>query len=329
MKHICKVIIIFIFITAVSCSNPLGSRIRAEANSILYIRQSQDFKELAAMRPDGSLIKVILRYEDSSSQIDVARWSPDKTLIVLEGGPIDKRGFIRKTPLWIINNNGTFVRKLTTNGHKPVWSRDGEKIFFVKDFGNIGFTQNVYSINSDGTNERVVYQTGVDISFHITDDSVSGEYLFGYEAFTFIDTNGKQSVSNTKIVRIDLKTGEKIFLTENEFPDFAPRLSNKGNKLAYYHQEYKERSSFKRITNLHILNSDDQNSQKITNFTSFNLAYPHIAWSPDSNFLGFSKIDQINKLNTIGDIYTVDINTGLITQLTNTININEMIMDWK
>ena len=314
-----------ILLSAVSCSNPVGSQISPDIESILYIRQGQGFKELAAMRPDGSPIKVILRLGGNFDRIDAARWSPDKSRIVLAGGQLDSRpGVVDVIPLWIIDNNGTFIRELTFDGRKPVWSRNGEKIFFMKSEG-----PNVYSVNTNGTNEEMVHMDADSIIFQLTDVSVSGQYIFGFELFTFNTDDGKLNASDLEIVRIDLQSGEKTFFTDNEQSDAAPRLSNDGNKIAYYHRVSEGIGSFNRITNVYMMDSDGQNSQNITNLTNLNLSFPFITWSPDGSFIGFNKANQLNSYNGSDDIFLVEVSTGKITQLTFTNNINDMIMDWK
>ena len=332
MKHYCNFIYILILFAAVSCTNPVGSQISLDEESILFIRSSNDFRELAAMRPDGTLIKVILRYDDNSKyfpdRIDAARWSPDKSRIVLEGGPTESREY---TPLWIIDNNGKFIRKLTRNGFKPVWSNDGKKIFFMRRRGFFSLISDVYSVNSDGTGEELVYMAGDSISFHLTDVSDTGKYLLGYESFFYFLENGVFAQSDFEIVRINLLSGEKAFFTDNELADTAPRLSNDGIKIAYYHREFEGNLSFERITNIYVMNSEGNNPQQITYQASFNVSLPYITWSPHADFLGYHKSDQKNHYNEFSDIFIVEISSGMVNQLTNTAknNIINTIMDWK
>lgn len=326
MKYICKIIFILLLTSNFSCGWQADSGISQEEESILFIRQSSDFKELAAMRPDGTLIKVILRLGGNFDRIDAARWSPDKSRIVLAGGQRDSRGFVDVIPLWIIDNNGTFIRKLTYNGQNPAWSQDGQKIFFAKyDMG----IHDVFSVNTDGTNEQTVYKAVDNIPFYFTDISFSGEYIFGFGAYDDNQETSNRSYSGLQIVRINIQTGEKTYLTDNDRRDFAPRVSKDGFKIAYYHHDYEGRSSIQRISNVYIMNTDGQASQKITNFTTFTTSRPFITWSPAGNFIGFNIDDQLKRTNWNGDIFKVNINTGEIIQLTNTININEKIMDWK
>ena len=153
--------------------------------------------------------------------------------------------------------------------------------------------------------------------------------MFGYESFLFYQNDGKQAISKSEIVRINLQSGEKTFFTNNEISDFAPRLSNDGNNIAYYQQVFEGLPSFKRTTNVFVMQSDGNNSKNITNLTNFNLSFPFITWSPDGNFIGFNEADQSTGSSEYGDIFTIEIKTGIIAKLTNTININDMIMDWK
>lgn len=80
-------------------------------------------------------------------------WSPDGSKIVFT------RGTTRGFQIFMMNSNGTGVRRLTDGprrNHSPVWSPDGSKIAFISTRGG---NRELYIMNADGTAETRLTRT--------------------------------------------------------------------------------------------------------------------------------------------------------------------------
>ena len=126
---------------------------------LLIVRDSysKGFNEINTIKPDGTGLHVAAHYTFDKNKYYPenylsARWSPDKTKIVAQGGPgstIDIR------PLWLMDIYGRLLHKLYWSGTHQVWSHDGEYIIFQ----GIPCGYNVLSVNIDGMGKRIIYES--------------------------------------------------------------------------------------------------------------------------------------------------------------------------
>ena len=290
--------------------NNLNIDIDINEELILFVRwiYSSSSSELCVMRPDGSNIQVIGRHG-----YGMARWSPDKTKIVIIGGPGSTRDI---HPLWLMNIHGRMLHQFTPSGSNQVWSHDGEYILFQ------GGTKYVLSVNIDGTGKRIIYEVDdIDSTdFHLHDVSASGEYILGTETLYYTNEEGKLSNTDGEILKIHLETGEKVYLTDNELIDYASRYNSDETMIAYISVNMPEEAKIKNISNVYVMSSDGSNKRRVTNYTRRNEIYPSIAWSPDGKKIAYSKYNNI---------FIVDIISGNVFNLTNTDSIRNDVMDWK
>jgi Tol biopolymer transport system component len=117
---------------------------------ILFLNGSK----IATMNPDGSDVKGILAPGPVSLDAPVA--SADGRIAFVQRAASGSQ-------LMVMNADGSRLTTLTSGsfgvvGH-PTWSPDGTKIAF-EDQGTFGFPEKISVINSDGTNERVLLDTG-------------------------------------------------------------------------------------------------------------------------------------------------------------------------
>ena len=79
-----------------------------------------------------------------------AQYSPDGSRIVFQSG----RALERSDDIYVMNADGTGIKRLTTNGaHDPSFTPDGKLIVFTKwHDGNFG----IGIMNADGTNEKMI-----------------------------------------------------------------------------------------------------------------------------------------------------------------------------
>jgi len=218
--------------------------------------------------------------------------------------------------------NGRLLHQLTWNGYYTVWSHYGEYILFERRLGYFSEIWDVYSVNIDGTDERLVYQVGDRTIFMISDVSASGEHILGYESIVYINDEGKLSDTDLEIVKIHLETGKKMYLTDNELNDGCPRYNSDETMIAYFCIDIPGEVTVNNIENVYVMSSDGSNKRRVTNETMPNEMGPFLAWSPDGKKIAYIKNN---------DIFIVDIISGNVYNLTNTAkdSIRNKVMDWK
>ena len=309
---------IIILLLSYCRKSPVDSQIDLNINIneelILFTKYvySSSSNELCVMRPDGSNLQVIGRHGYSR-----ARWSPDKSKIVIVGNS----GTMRDVSLiWIMDMNGQLHNCLTWSGTNPLWFHNEDRILYQETI--FGSTGRVYSINIDGTDEKLIYQADGSTSLDIYDISASGGYLLGKEKFYYTNDEGKLSNTDGEIVKINLETGEKVYLTDNELNDGCPRYNKDETMIAYLSIDMPEEVKIKNITNVYVMSSDGSNKRRVTNETIPNEIWPFMAWSPDGKKIAYGKYNNI---------FIVDIISGNVYNLTNTAkdSIRNIVMDWK
>jgi len=324
---------IMILLLSLCSKSPVDSDNGIDLNEerLLIIRDSysKGFNEINTIKPDGSGLHVVSHYTFDKSKYYSenylsARWSPDKTRIVAQGGPgstIDIR------PLWLMDIQGKLLHKLYWSGTNQVWSHDGEYILFQ----GIPCGYNVFSVNIDGTDEKLVYQVGDSTIFMLSDVSASGEYILGYESIVYRNEEGKLSDTDLEILKINLETGEKVYLTDNELSDACPHYNCDETKIAYFCRDIPGEVTINNVTNVYVMDSDGSNKRRLTNETKPNRIWPFMAWSPDGKKIAYQKFNQRTASERQIDIFIVDIDTGELFQLTDTAKdtVRNLVMDWK
>jgi len=97
---------------------------------------------ILVMNSDGSNSQEVVP-RTGSVTYDAVDWSPDGRKLVFSNP--NNMSFSIKEAIWVVNNDGTELKKLT-NGTFPAWSPDGNLIAFQRD----GF---IHLITPNGTNE--------------------------------------------------------------------------------------------------------------------------------------------------------------------------------
>jgi len=298
---------------------------------LLIVRDSysKGFNEINTIKPDGTGLHVAAHYTFDKNKYYPenylsARWSPDKTKIVAQGGPgstIDIR------PLWLMDIYGRLLHKLYWSGTHQVLSHDGEYILFQ----GIPCGYNVFSVNIDGTDEKLVYQVGDSTTFNLYDISASGEHILGTEKLYYTNEEGKLANTESEILKIHLETGDKLYLTDNELSDACPHYNCDETKIAYFCRDIPGEVTINNVTNVYVMSSDGSNKRRLTNETKPNRIWPYMAWSPDGKKIAFQKFNQMTTSERQIDIFIVDIDTGELFQLTDTAKdtVRNLVMDWK
>ena len=107
--------------------------------------------------------KIYIMSADGSNQVPITddecslghpSWSPDGERLVVYGSCGDTEG------LFTMNDDGSNLELLIAKDkypmYCPVWSSNGQQLAYIKDTHNLNGTINLYVINSDGLNQRLL-----------------------------------------------------------------------------------------------------------------------------------------------------------------------------
>lgn len=308
--------------------NPASYQNNNDGERILFIRNSLNFNEICTMKPDGSDIKVITRNQSGKSveNYQWARWSPDKKKLVIQGGP---GSTLEYKPLWLMDCEGNLLLKLTWNGWNPLW-RNNNEIIFTRLRGYFSLIADVYSITVDGKNEDVIYQVADSTGFSVSDIYKDGKYLLGAEAFFFKDSLGRMNMTDNEIVKVNIYTKEKNYLTNNTVHDTRASLSTDETMIAYTSMNFTEDSIG--IHNIYLMTPEGEFVKQLTDEIIPNpYSFLNLVPSAGGKQLAYSKADQSGGYNPYTDIFIIDIQIKSVKKLTNTAKdeISSNVMDWR
>lgn len=313
-----KMFVRFLFIAmvmiAIACDeNPAdnGGPNPTNEERILFTRNvNREVCQLCTMNPDSGDLEIIAEteYGYNNNGFMEARWSPDKSKIVIVGGPESTRDIF---PLWLIDMRGNFLCKLSKNGYGPVW-RTNDEIIYNKPRGlTIDTKKDICRINIDTREESLIYEPSDTLSFSITDIRQSDKMAIGYYWSTSLNSLlAKFSVENI--------TDYTIISYVDTYLSFKPRLSPENIQIIFAQGIYKK-------NNLYLL---ELGSNAVTNITKNMGEYRSLAWSPDGERVVYSKrsSDEENY-----DIYLLDVTTTTRINLTSSFgdNISGTVRDWR
>ncbi len=102
-----------------------------------------------------------------------------------------------------------------------------------------------------------------------------------------------------------------------------PRWSPDGTKLAFFTYQGNASSGGDNWV-IKVVNSDGSWLTQVNDFQTGGRAWPSFDWSPDGSSIAFIKLASSNNY----DIFSINIDGSNLTQLTNTPDDNEAVVDW-
>lgn len=332
------ILLTIVFLLPSACSrNPAGVDDLNGDGRIMFIRGSRDFSEICTIKPDGTDLRVITHHDYNGEYIpegyNYARWSPDKSRIVVEGGP---RESIEWYPLWMMDMNGSLLYRLIWFGSRPIWSPDGKKIAYVRRRGYFSVIHDLYQIAASGGDEKILLEaetdTGSGYTYYAYDrfPNDGGEILLS-EIYIYHDsTTGKLKESDSELLAYDPDSKGKRYLTDNEVRNGYGRISPDGAYIMYTSHLPEIYPHY--LSDLLLMSAGGDSIRSLTDGRQ-PASYFLGAWSPDGQKFAISDYrgSGYPREEQGSDIYLVDLATSTWDTLTfgRGTGITNRVMDWK
>ena len=292
-------------------SNP---QISPDASQIIYRRNGFDIMKdnpkgnLWILNSDGSLHRKLTSREVNESQ---AKWSPNG----------DRIAFVSSTDegselymYWVKTGQIAKLSQLEMSPGNITWSPDGKQIAFTmfkaekppvivkmpakpkganwakparitnrlkheqdgRGYMKPGFTH-IFIIPAQGGTPRQItsdnYNHSGSLSFSPSDNSI-------YFSANRIE-DWEYDFRNSEIYKVNIETKVITVLTSQKGPDFSPKISPNGNKVAFLGFKDKVQAHQNRI--LYLMDSDGKNRRAISN--NFDNSLSNIAWDREGKGL--------------------------------------------
>ena len=316
-------IVLFCSLLLINCEkNPVDNNKSTppDEERILFIRNVKNkLSQICTMKPDGSDIKVISQTEVNLYNIGYihARWSPDKSKVVVVGGPESSPDIF---PLWLMDMSGNFCQKLSHNGFQPIWKNEDEIIYHKPRGYTIGSTQDIFLISIKEEREFIIFQQTDTFSIRISDLDTVESYGIGSLYDKSLNPEKYDAIAKFQIGNW---TNYNILYDNNAYLSVQPRLLPNKEKLIFVKGIYRNNDIY----------SLDLSSGVVVNLTNNPSEYRNISCSPDGSHIAFSRVNSnlTGEFEECEDIFIMDIETRSIINITNTASdsISNHVMDWK
>lgn len=191
--------------------------------------------------------------------------------------------------------DGTGAIVLVKNGEYPKW-KPGVKTHFAyveRQSGNPNLK--LWVAQEDGSNP--VALTGFEIY---------NDYSWSPDGGWILISDSKDG--NYEIYKITIDGSKNVRLTNNSYSDLYPRWSPKGNKIAYVSEVGTSNNK------IFVIDANGSTPTQLTpsNINIYVSGVSQISWSPDGSQIAF-----IANSGTNYDVFTVDITSGQVQNITN------------
>lgn len=259
-------------------------------------------QQIFTMNPDGSDVTQ-LTFSDCWNEYP--RWSPDGKMIAFDS---NRTGTYQ---IYIIYGNGYGQKRITHgkyNYQHPSWSPDGTKIICTGGPEHNGMTQQIYIMNADGSNLRLLVSGGSS-----ADWSPDGTRI----VFQCCNNGAWSTITPTGgicVINIDGTGKTSLFITHTCC--FEPHWSPDGKKILFSQcvPNYGQSMYIMRADGSHLINFSYLNT------TINNGCYWGVCWSPDGKKIAFTHN---------GLVYVMNAEGNRITQLTDGQNGQDVFPSWQ
>jgi len=317
--------ITFLLVSCGSIVDPMGVPGSSEER-ILFLKVDRALTEICSIKPDGTDIQTIASHDMAGEFVGQgyydAKWSPDKRRIAIKGGP---RKSIEYNPLWLMDNDGNLIKRLTSNGGIPHWSNDGNEILFARPTHARSVLVDYYIINIHTLSERLALSAEPPYWWGGVDWSSDGQYILTNQENPYDNEEGGSDFADTEIIQLHLHDGEKIQLTSNDVRDYGAIWSPDEFQIVYSSGGNLEGYQVK------LMNSDGSGETTIIDTLA---SYGAFNWSPNGDKIAFTKVKKLDGWMNYAqgsDLFVYDMISGEVKQLTNFAadSIHVFVKDWK
>ncbi len=323
MNKVKNLILISIIFLTISCEkNPVNNdnSNSSDEERILFIRNvKNELCQICTMKPDGSDLKIISEAEFGYYNIGYidARWSPDKSKIVVVGGPESHPDIF---PLWLMDMDGNFCQKLANNGMDPVWLNENKIIYHKPRGYSIATSQDIFLINIQKNIEQKVYHQTDTLSIRIFYYNPAEKCFIGYLYDKSLNIENYHIIAKFKIEDINCY---KILYDDDTYLGVKPKLSPDEERINFAQGIYRKNDIY----------SLELETNTIVNITNNLGEYRSISWSPDGKKIAFSKRNSSleGEFKHTNDIFLFDLDADTCINLTGSYSdsISCKVMDWK